>query len=160
MKAISIKQPFASLIAMGIKGIENRTWRCPEKYIGQRVIIHASTNPITPNQFCHYIEELDCENLELQKIIRDNNFSKTCFDSLPNSAIIGSVEIANCVINHPSIWAEQTDNYTIGMNPKLHKEITGDKVTYNWVLANPILFDEPILGVKGRLGFWDFELNK
>lgn len=42
MKAISIKQPWASLIAHGIKDIENRTWPCPKKYIGQRVLIHAS----------------------------------------------------------------------------------------------------------------------
>ena len=42
MKAISIKQPWASLIVHGIKPIENRTWKCPEKYIGQRVFVHAS----------------------------------------------------------------------------------------------------------------------
>ena len=42
MKAISIKQPWASLIAHGIKDIENRTWKCPQKYIGQRALIHAS----------------------------------------------------------------------------------------------------------------------
>ena len=45
MKAISIKQPWASLIAHGIKDIENRTWKCPQKYIGQRVLIHASKKP-------------------------------------------------------------------------------------------------------------------
>ncbi len=42
MKTISIKQPWASLIVHGIKDIENRTWACPKKYIGQRVLIHAS----------------------------------------------------------------------------------------------------------------------
>lgn len=42
MKAISIKQPWASLIAHGIKDIENRTWKCPQQYIGQRVLIHAA----------------------------------------------------------------------------------------------------------------------
>ena len=26
------------------------------------------------------------------------------------------------------------------------------------VLANPILFDKPILNVKGKLGFWDYDL--
>ena len=41
MKAISIKQPWASLIVHGIKDVENRTWKCPQKYIGQRVLIHA-----------------------------------------------------------------------------------------------------------------------
>jgi|GEM_PF-3784742 len=45
-KAISIKQPWAYLICTGIKDIENRTWKCPEKYIGQRVYVHASAKPV------------------------------------------------------------------------------------------------------------------
>lgn len=39
MKALSVKQPWANLIAEGEKGIEIRTW--PTKYIGP-VAIHAS----------------------------------------------------------------------------------------------------------------------
>lgn len=46
MKAITIKQPWASLIVHGIKDIENRTWACPWKYIGHRVLIHASGKPV------------------------------------------------------------------------------------------------------------------
>lgn len=46
MKAISIKQPWAYLIVYGIKDIENRTWACPKKYIGQRVLIHSSAIPV------------------------------------------------------------------------------------------------------------------
>lgn len=46
MKAITIKQPWASLIIHGFKNIENRTWACPEKYIGHRVLIHASGKPV------------------------------------------------------------------------------------------------------------------
>ena len=41
MKVLSVKQPWAYLICSGIKDIENRTWKCPQKYIGQRVLIHA-----------------------------------------------------------------------------------------------------------------------
>ena len=52
-----------------------------------------------------------------------------------NGVILGSVEIVDCVLNHPSIWAE------VG--------------TYNWVLANPIKFEMPI-PAKGQLGFWEF----
>ena len=48
------------------------------------------------------------------------------FNELPFGAIIGSVEIAGCVQNHPSIWAE--------------------KGAWNWVLANPVMFPEPITG--------------
>ncbi|MDR1715289.1 MAG: hypothetical protein LBS20_05550 [Prevotella sp.] len=32
---------------------------------------------------------------------------------------------------------------------------SGDLMLNNWVAADPILFDEPILNVKGKLSFWD-----
>ena len=73
------------------------------------------------------------------------------------SAIIGSVEIAGCVINHPSIWAEKSTGVLIG-NKLYHKD--GEAPIYNWVLANPVLFDKPIIGVRGKLRFWDYELEE
>lgn len=41
MKAISLWQPWASLIAVGAKHIETRHWQPPRALIGQRVAIHA-----------------------------------------------------------------------------------------------------------------------
>lgn len=46
MKAITIKQPWASLIVSGLKDIENRTWSCPKKYLGKRVLIHAAKTSV------------------------------------------------------------------------------------------------------------------
>ena len=146
MKAITVKQPWASLIVHGIKDIENRTWACPKKYIGQRVLIHASGKPDREP----YMVFNDAQKDALDDCIMDvfDYYNRT-------GSIIGSIEIVDCVINHPSIWAEKTDNYTTGMNPKLHEEIIGKKIIYNWVLANPILFPEPI-PAKGKLLFWDY----
>lgn len=39
MKAISIRQPWASLIVLGIKDIENRSWPTSQRGI---VLVHAS----------------------------------------------------------------------------------------------------------------------
>lgn len=41
MRALTVKQPWASLIASGEKRIENRTWRPPASLIGERIAIHA-----------------------------------------------------------------------------------------------------------------------
>ena len=58
MKVLSIKQPWAYLIASGIKDIENRTWKCPEKYIGKRVLIHASAKPVSNGKcISHFFNE-------------------------------------------------------------------------------------------------------
>lgn len=162
MKAVSVKQPWASLIVepdpnnigFGIKDIENRTWKCPEKYIGQRVLIHSSANPaIEFKNIClldmYQIGMTEEMIVELNKL----PFSWKSFTK-ENGAIIGSVEIVGCVINHPSIWAEKTEVLTdVDGFPMYGKKI------YNWVLANPIKFPEPI-PAKGKLSFWEFELNE
>lgn len=151
MKAITVKQPWAYLICSGIKDIENRTWKCPQKYIGQRILIHASAKPII-NGACisHWLTE------EQYRFIVQNTLSEKTigymFFQHYNSAIIGSVEIVDCVVNHPSIWAEKTKIVLVGGRTMY---ANGDKPIYNWVLANPVLFDEPILNVKGKLSFWN-----
>lgn len=143
-KVLSVKQPWSFLICSGVKDIENRTWKCPQKYIGERVLIHASAKPDNI--------KLDIEGQATVKEIQLFSALNYCDEDELYSAIIGSVEIVDCVINHPSIWAEKSepgqDDYT---NEWL-------KPIYNWVLANPILFDKPILNVKGKLGFWDYDL--
>lgn len=42
MKVLTLHQPWASLIALGVKTIETRSWRAPESLIGQRFAIHAA----------------------------------------------------------------------------------------------------------------------
>src|ERR1700732_4369319 len=42
MKAISLWQPWASLIACGAKPYETRDWAPPESMIGQPIAIHAA----------------------------------------------------------------------------------------------------------------------
>lgn len=144
MKAISIKQPWASLIAHGIKDIENRTWKT--KFRG-KVYIHASAKSDGNTAFLLNKEQSDY-------FIWNTENYKTFESNLPYSAIIGEVEIIDCVINHPSIWAEKTFMYEY--DEEIGEKPIG-KPIYNWVLANPVLYEKPILNVKGKLSFWEFQ---
>lgn len=45
MKAISLWQPYASLIALGAKTIETRSWAPPAQYLETRIAIHAAKTP-------------------------------------------------------------------------------------------------------------------
>ena len=125
MKTLSICQPWASLIVHGIKDVENRTWKT--NYRGS-VLIHAGKSRCRTSIF---------ETLNREQYIRFRD--KIGFSGLdflePKGAIIGSIQIVDCVRNHPSVWAE--------------------KDCWNWVLANPMLFEEPI-PCRGRLSFWEY----
>lgn len=182
MKTISLRQPWAYLICSGIKPIENRTWKT--NYRG-RVLIHAGKSRMRSLFDCLTNEQLELVN---DKLGYNYDFEKT----FTKGAIIGSVEIVDCVINHPSIWAEKPnhDYGAICHKNKCEQFVEWDfghgickscklvgqsyivdtvppdciykkympKPTYNWVLANPILFDKPILNVNGKLSFWDYDL--
>ena len=127
MKAITIKQPWASLIAWGVKDVENRTWRT--NFRG-RVLIHAGAqwyqNKNKPSTIL-LTEEQRCLMPDRRHI------SAMFYNDLPLSAIIGEVEIVDCVKNYPSVWA-----------------IDGH---WHWVLKNAVLYPEPIPS-KGALSFW------
>jgi hypothetical protein len=59
-------------------------------------------------------------------------------DELPRGAILGTVKLVDVVHGYESVWAEP-GNY------------------WHWILANPEPLAEPILGVKGRQGWWEFD---
>lgn len=86
MKTISIKQPWAWLIIHGGKDIENRDWYTR---IRGRVAIHAGK-----------YRPSDSELRNIEKAFRVS----IPRDRLQFGGIIGTVEIVNCVTDHPSRW--------------------------------------------------------
>jgi len=145
MKALSIKQPWATLIASGIKNIENRTWKT--NFRGT-VLIHAGASPSFHDLTLHLSQD------QMDEAVKSGFFIPLDArnESYVKSAIIGQVDIVDCMLNHPSVWAEKSEPELWDMegNPVY------DRPTYNWVLANPVLYDKPIEKVKGKLSFWEF----
>ena len=121
MKAITIKQPWASLIIRGGKDIENRDWK---GHIRGVVAIHSSAR-------------LDPEEMEgacdlMSGFVPRFSAAKFKRDDFPLGAILGTVEIVDCVDRSSSPW------------------FSGK---FGFVLKNPVAFEKPI-PCKGALGFW------
>lgn len=132
MLAISIRQPWASLILRAGKDIENRTW--PTKVRG-RVLVHAAKG-MTRDEWEDAIEfavEAIKSNppKEVKRIVtlRELGFD---FEALQRGGIIGSVEIVDCVRQTDSPWF-------VG--------------SHGFVLRNPEVL--PFTPWKGQLGFFD-----
>jgi len=126
LKALSIEMPWAYLIACGIKDVEDRTW--PTEFRG-RIYIHAG-------------KSFDKEALKSPKLRRIEKgglidlqtgwaIAKLCL-FWEESAIIGEVDIVDCVTQSRSPWFEGP---------------------YGFVLANPIMYKR-YLPCKGRLRFF------
>lgn len=55
MKALTVWQPWASLILIGAKPYEFRGWKPPRSLIGHRIAIHAGARPVRPGEILQLI---------------------------------------------------------------------------------------------------------
>ena len=129
MKVLTIKQPWATLIAEGLKKYEFRTWNT--KYRG-KILIHAG---------------LSCDSLAMKKL-----FTKEF--NYPNGAIIAEAEIVD-VIKVDEAFRQQLKRE----NAQVYENIIMDHTWqgYAFKLAN-IKKIKPI-EIKGKLGFWNYDYD-
>lgn len=143
MKAITVIQPWASLLATGKKSIETRSWKT--NYRGE-ILIHAGMkDPI----FGIFMMSEDAREqmgiaLELPEIY--NRFEK-----FPTGAIIGKANLVNCVQIDVQmaelIRKQQPAEYEFG-------DFTPGR--FAWVMTDAMLFERPI-PARGKPGLWNYE---
>lgn len=134
MKCLSIQQPWASLIAHGIKDIENRTSKMLVP--PQRILIHVGAKMRAPR----LLDELPlCYEIPVEFAEQIGAFDRNA--PLAKSSIIGYVDVIDIVEDSKSPWVQYA--------------MEGEKPLYHYVLANAKLFKNPIRDIKGRLGVWE-----
>lgn len=152
MKALSLRQPWAWLVAAGYKTIETRTWGT--KYRGL-LLIHASGKWRSENadMFClithsGILKRSEIEHLEKVVIERNSLMRYT-------GGIIGSVHLKKeahtyfTVPSEPCFLEKLYARYHLCV-PIDHYDWDGKK---GWWLENAQLFEEPI-ECKGALRLW------
>lgn len=92
MKALSILQPWAWLIVHGYKDIENRSWYTP---VRGRILVHTGRT---------YSQRTHREYAWALAGYRDIKLPP--FEEMPRGAIVGAVDIVDCVKSHSSYWKD------------------------------------------------------
>ena len=130
MKVLSLTEPYATLIKIGKKKIETRSWKT--SYRGN-LYIHASSTKI-PKEYKN--------NTELMSLVNVNN--------LNYGHIICSCDLVDCI--------EMTNEFIEKVKKNSAEYISGiyAKGRYAWILENVEIIKKPI-EVKGHLGIWNFE---
>lgn len=93
MKALTIHQPWAWLIAAGHKDIENRVWPAPCSLIGSTIVIHAG---LTRDEFGYST----ARNI----LLSTGTFGMPEPEELAYGAAIGTARIIGCVCESESPW--------------------------------------------------------
>jgi hypothetical protein len=127
MKALSVRQPWAWLICKGYKDIENRNW--PTQFRG-RIYVHAGMTLDISVPASSLNESWILERLAPAQ--REEYYASIKH----RGAIIGEVDIIDCVDRHSSPWFDGK---------------------YGFILTNPVLYENPI-PCRGKLGIFEQEI--
>ena len=128
MKVITVKQPFATLIAEGLKEYEFRTWRT--KFRGD-ILIHAGKG-------------IDKKAMERYKLLNLD---------YPSGKIIAKATITDCVYVDDNLKEELQEKDPLVYYGILQKDSNWDG--YGFKLEN-IEKIEPI-EINGKLSLWDYD---
>lgn len=126
MKVLTIKEPYATLIAAGLKEYEFRTWKT--SYRGE-ILIHAAKTP----------------NIENKKRFIDRNLN------YKEGFIIAKATITDCVEVDDKLIKE-----LLNKDKEVYKNLSvkRDKILYGFKLENVERINP--IEIKGQLGFWNY----
>ncbi len=168
MKTLSIRSQYAYQVCLGIKDIENRSWKTQHR---GKLLIHASGKQSAHELLHKFWPDSVLKELKSRKFIIDHVLQPDApehirkiyhvyydiilphygcqtmdefTEKLPRfaipmfitQAIIGEVTLSDIAVNHDSVFAEKNQ--------------------YHWILTDPVLYDKPIVEVKGKLRLWEF----
>ncbi|MBA2248668.1 MAG: ASCH domain-containing protein [Chitinophagaceae bacterium] len=133
MRAISLLQPWASLVVMGVKTVETRNWGT--QYRGD-ILIHASQGKAG---------SIFANDPPFKKYIPD-------FKKLPFGAIVGKAIVEDVVpISNMHLSDELLNRLT--MEEKAFGDYSEGR--YAWILKDFQQFDVPV-PARGMLSLWEY----
>jgi activating signal cointegrator 1 len=143
MKAISLLQPWATLVVIGAKKIETRSWNT--KYRGP-LLIHASKK-------MGALQKALCEQTPFADALKD-------VEELPLGKIIGTVQLRTTFISEMVDMkdAEGIFYQKWGARFTDQEKAFGDYSSgrWGWLFSDPISFEHHY-PIKGSLSIWNFD---
>ena len=159
MYALTLWQPWATLIAEGVKVFETRSWKPPKALIGQRIAIHAAKKKPTRAEIDNYTPTI---RREMEKLHSFKNW----WEIIPYGAIVATTtitdffyvqEVVDAFVRVKGLRTDETHKSTPGY---LDIDMFGDYSPgrYAWRLWDVSKVTEPI-PVKGERGLWVWKME-
>lgn len=165
MKALTIWQPWASLIIAGAKPYEFRGWRPPRSIIGQRIVIHAAARQLDRDEAAELYHVLHNRRID-DEIAR--YAAETCL--IPEMALtvlttalapghtpgaLGlpfACGLGTAIIGEPRLGTDIAAEFGV---PRANDSDRDEHANWGWPMLDIEAWPEPI-PMKGKQGLWNW----
>ena len=155
MKALTLTQPWATLVAIGAKRIETRSW--PTSHRGP-LAIHAAKG------FPKWAREFTIERVcyEAVKACQSTSPARLWSPAYPVGVVVATCELIDCVQMREfsfeqGVVATGIGKYTHMLADNANEREFGDYSPgrWAWILSAVKCFEQPV-PAKGALGIWEW----
>ena len=154
MYAITLHQPWATLITLGMKNVETRSWPAPERLLGQVIAVHAGKRMVRQPGEC------------IEQELRDR-LGKEWSRAIPTGAVVATatlagmaqVEYVDLTSGHAVHEAGTEMGCVVGAARTMIDpwgDFRSDR--WLWFLTDVKALPKPMPAV-GRQGFWRWAEN-
>lgn len=152
MKALTIWQPWASLVMIGAKPYEFRKWDFTERpalaaLVGQRVVIHAGSRPVKPAEIVDLMERIEAGESSLDKALALPLLDRIRAANKGRGVVELAAGLGTVTIGKPrrvtEIYAGHPDSDRL------------DEHMFGWPMVEPQRFTAPV-PMRGFQGFWNW----
>jgi hypothetical protein len=149
MKAISLWQPWASFIAIGVKPYETRSWRPPSSLIGDRIAIHAAKRCPTDEDRewarRHGIDELPLGSIVCTALLVG---AYQCGPIIGRHAqisdeVLGSAKLDGVALTRSGVAVDEFGDYAAGR--------------WAWLMTDVLPY-YPTVPARGAQGIWNWRV--
>lgn len=151
MKALTLTQPWAQLVALNAKQIETRSWST--QYRGTLAIHAAKGFPPEARRLCALQEPF-------RSVLREAGFNVTGplkADFMPLGVVVATCRLVDCIrVTHPQVYFGVRTDSVLRLPPEEPELSFGDYTPgrYAWILTDIKPLATPI-PCKGALSLWD-----
>lgn len=153
MKALTLWQPWATLVAYEVKPFEFRRWPAPKWIWDQRIAIHAGARPVRPKEIDTLISQLRLEEGWGTALKPEALDLLLTMQSRPDTIPLSSI-LCTAVIGKP-VPAAEAVRQAYGEDFKGDSDRIDHQV-FGWPMLDVKRFDIPV-PMKGMQGFWTWE---
>ena len=155
MKAFTLTQPWATLVAIGAKRIETRSW--PTRYRGP-LAIHAAKG------FPKWARDFTMEPACYESVKALGYKTREWFPAYPLGAVLATCTLVDCVQMRELNYRDEDGDvegilgrYTYMIAGRSRERAFGDYSMgrWAWILSEVKCFEQPV-PAKGALGLWEW----
>lgn len=165
MKALTIYQPWASLIMAGAKPYEFRKWAAHRTIIGQRIVIHASARKIKESEIYKILRSLHEGGAEAamtclhpakampilkRALAKEVNGEFRCRSLDGHGDLPWSAGIGTAILGEPRNGFDGAEEFGFA---RVNDSDRDEHANWGWPLTDIEVWDQPI-PMRGMQGFW------